>query len=67
MFMGSGVLFFLQYERRSNLSRFEGSSAISSADYFGSGTARPTARSSSSASAAAYNIQVNTIFFYLSV
>jgi hypothetical protein len=31
-------IYFIQYETRTNLSRFAGSSGISSADYFGSGT-----------------------------
>jgi len=42
------------YERRANLSRFEGSTGISSSDYFGSGNTQARGYSSSSAS---YNIQ----------
>jgi ADP-ribosylation factor GTPase-activating protein 2/3 len=32
----------MDYERRANLSRFEGQASISSADYFGDGTTSPT-------------------------
>jgi ADP-ribosylation factor GTPase-activating protein 2/3 len=34
------MIIVLQWERKANLSRFEGSSSISSADYFGTGTSR---------------------------
>jgi hypothetical protein len=34
----SSVTVILQWERKANLSRFEGSSSISSADYFGTGS-----------------------------
>lgn len=42
------------YERRTNLQRFEGSSSISSADYFGDGSSRSR---SSASSVPSYNIQ----------
>jgi ADP-ribosylation factor GTPase-activating protein 2/3 len=37
---GSNAIFFFQFERRTNLSRFDGKSSISSADYFGDGQQR---------------------------
>lgn len=46
----------VQYERRANLSRFEGSSGISSADYFGTGGNSSRSRNAAGPS---YNIQVN--------
>lgn len=37
----------MQWERKNNLRRFEGSSSISSADYFGTGQSNPTSPTSS--------------------
>ena len=48
-----------QYERRSNLSRFEGQSSISSSDYFGTGNSR--GNSSRNSGGASLNIQVQNI------
>jgi len=53
---------YSQYERRTNLQRFEGSSSISSADYFGDGSSR--SRSNANA-APSYNIQVKDLHFFL--
>lgn len=39
--------FNLQWERKNNLRRFEGSSSISSADYFGTGSSTVTSPTSS--------------------
>ena len=39
--------FVLQWERKNNLRRFEGSSSISSADYFGTGQSKSTSPTSS--------------------
>lgn len=54
------ISFFIQYERRTNLSRFEGSSSISSSDYFGTGSSGGSGPRSSrpGSSGASYNIQV---------
>lgn len=41
----NGLLYF-QYERKANLTRFEGSSSISSEDYFGSDSRRSASASS---------------------